>query len=304
MSSLTIYTGYTIAPESLQYYIDAAQAGTTLTLTGWGFEHGATVGKALSIVGGVILVPAGESGLTITANNVTIDCVTMQGPGASVYNGNNKGVYVSASAGSPVDSVKVRDCHITGFRYGGMYLSHVSNLTVSGNVIEDAVYAGIMAISVVTGTISNNTIQRIGIYDSEANSGNSYGIAVTNIESPISSDVLVSGNVVEDVPNWEAMDTHGGLRITFSGNTVRRSRRGVMLTITSADATDCVVDNNQFLSPISIPSDDQYAIVLILSENAHVTNNTITGWGTPDTDRAYLRSGDTNTTISGNTITP
>ncbi len=76
------------------------------------------------------------------------------------------------------------------------------------------------------GTISSNTVQRIGVQ--LANGDNAYGIAVSAYGGePRSSDVTVTGNTVEDVPTWHGLDTHGGLRIAFTNNTVRRASRPV-----------------------------------------------------------------------------
>jgi hypothetical protein len=137
-----------------------------------------------------------------------------------------------------------------------------------------------------------------------ANSNNAYGISASNTESPVSSDVSISSNTVEDVPTWEALDTHGGLRITFANNTVLRSRRGVMLTsgVGNANATDIMVTGNQFLSPVSVPVGSQYAVAPVDTLNATITGNTISDWGFGhDLIRTYAN---TNLVYSGNTVSP
>ncbi len=309
MSSLTVYLGGA-SPDTLtlQQRIDAAAAGSILNLLPWSYTAGATVNKPLTILGGLVTPAANTPGLTITADNVSIHGMTLTGPQHQDYTGHvyEDGIYVNTS----ISGLTIRNCRISNFGDCGMWLNGITSFLLDGNDISDINYAAIMVLSAVNGTISNNTIARVGESNQEggvrgALDNNCYGIAVTDISGVRSSDVLVSGNTISKIINWEAMDTHGGLRITFSGNTVTACRRGVMLTYTAGNvANDCIVDGNEFLSPETYPAGDQYATVLVNSDNAHVTNNTITGWGTPETTRAYLRVTDTNTTISGNTVTP
>ena len=290
---------------SLQSQIDAAPLGSVLDLTGCTYAASATVSRPLTLVGATINVPADTHGVTVSASDVTLDHLTINGPQSAVYNGLEMGVYVGATPAAPLQRLTVKNSVISNFGYGGMYLRNVANFVVSGNTVTDSVYAGIMVLSGITGTVSGNTVKRVGVYGSEANVGNSYGISASTqnpATEPASQDITIDGNTVETVQHWEAMDTHGGQRITFSNNIVRYSRRGVMITTGSLSATDCRVFGNQFLSPVSIPVDDQYAVAPVNSTNLSVTGNTISGWGVGhDIITSYVNPG---LTYTGNTITP
>ena len=146
----------------------------------------------------------------------------------------------------------------------------------------------------------------MGVYDSAAHGGNAYGIQVSyqSTSDPMSADILVDGNTVETVQTWEAMDTHGGQRITFSNNIIRYSRRGVMITTgpNGLPAADCRVIGNHFLAPVTVNPGDQYAIAPVNSVNLTATGNTITGWGSGhDMIRTYVNPG---LVYSGNAVTP
>jgi hypothetical protein len=58
--------------------------------------------------------------------------------------------------------------------------------------------------------------------------GNAYGITLSRAygggleEHPRSADVEVRSNTIVDVPHWEGLDTHGGQRIVFAENVIRR----------------------------------------------------------------------------------
>ena len=96
-------------------------------------------------------------------------------------------------------------------------------------------------------------MQRIGVQ--LANGDNAYGIAVSAYGGePRSSDVTVTGNTVEDVPTWHGLDTHGGLRIAFTNNTVRRASRALFITTDTSGnrATDITVTGNVFGSPAPV----------------------------------------------------
>lgn len=239
--------------------------------------------------------------LVISGDNITIENKAFTGTTGVGY-----GIWAVGTASNHITNLTIRNSTFRGFQ-AAIWAGFVDNILIENVTIDNARYAGIMVLSATGGTIRGNTVRHIG-QDQPALT-NAYGIAISQqnpASDPLSIDVVVYNNVVEDIPTWEALDTHGGQRIIFRNNIVRYSRRGVMITSSSSSgiARDCIVDGNQFLSPVSNPSGDQYAVVLVQPNNTQVINNTITGWGTPDLTRAYLRINDTNTIISGNTVQP
>jgi hypothetical protein len=288
---------------TLQARIDAAPAGSVLDLTGCTFTAGATVSKPLTIVGATIRPPAGTAGVVVSSNDVTLDGLHIIGPQGTTYREGEFGITVAASASAPARRLTIRNSEVASFGKAGMWLRYVSALVVENNDVHDIVYAGIMVISGQTGLVDANTVSRIGVYGAEANGNNAYGIALEDQGLPVTSDFTVSGNLVTDVPTWHALDTHGGQRITFTGNAVRGSMHGLFITTSDyGRPTDIVVTGNNFGSPAPVTSNVR-AVTTYDSTNVTVTGNMATGWGDDNffSDYQGLSVG---LVVSGNSVTP
>ena len=166
MTSLTIHmrTGE-VVPDSqtLQQRIDAAGAGTTLDVSAWSYTAGATVNKALTIVGGTVSVPSGQKGLVITASNVEINGMSITGPQHTVLNTGEFGIHAyGASSGSPITGLNVHHCTITNFAYAGVWTKYATAPSVDHNTITHIGYGGIMFISCVGGQATYNTVSGVG----------------------------------------------------------------------------------------------------------------------------------------------
>jgi Right handed beta helix region len=272
-SKAPIYCG------SLQGRIDAAAAGSTLRLSGCTYVGGATIGKSLTIAGGTLNVRAGGVGLNVTASNVTIEGMHIAGPNKTSYNSAEYGVYALGSASAPISHLTIRDTDIGSFGSDGIYAMYVANLLVSGNTIHDIVYAGILVYSGQGGRIQGNVVERIGVHGASANSNNAYGIALSDQGGAPTSDFVVTANTVQDIPTWHALDTHGGHRISFTDNTVRRASRGIFITTSSSSrATDVTVSGNKLLVPAPVTTNLE-AVTTYNTVAVTITGNTITGWG-------------------------
>ena len=190
----------------------------------------------------------------------------------------------------------------------GVLAHAVSGLVVRDCTITDIGYAGIMGVSLTDSQIVGNTVQRIGMR--LANGDNAYGIAISNYSGePVSSDVKVDGNTVEDVPTWHALDTHSGLRVAFTNNTVRRASRGLFITDgTGSRATDITVAGNQIFSPSPVTY-NLIPITLYAVNRVSFTGNVISGWGgqSPTAAMPYYDYGSLSTGVivgPGNVVTP
>jgi hypothetical protein len=150
------------------------------------------------------------------------------------------------------------------------------------------------------GRVQGNTVRRIGVYGASANSNNAYGIAISNNSgNPQSQDVVVDGNLVENVPTWHGLDTHSGIRIRFTNNVVRGAYRGIFVTGGSGgNNQDCVVDNNRIEAPAS---NDRWAIQIVSASGGTVTNNNMIGWPQGTNVLQQYSSG---LVISGNSNNP
>jgi hypothetical protein len=230
----------------------------------------------MTVVGATVQVPAGGHGFRVAASDVTLAGVTISGPQATTYRSSEVGVLAS----SAISNLAVRDSTIRRFGNSGIWVGPVRNVTLTRNVIEDTVYAGVMLISANGGRVAGNTVRRVGVSGSAANDGNAYGIAVSDVGGTQSADVVVDGNTIERVPTWHGLDTHGGVRITFSNNTVSGSPRALFVTTSSNGrrATDVVATGNTFLSPLPATTN----LITVTTYNAldvTVSKNSASGWG-------------------------
>src|SRR5205807_8818965 len=132
---------------SLQAQVDAAPVGTVPDLRGPRSAPSATGSRPPTLPGAPITGPADTHGVTVSASDVTLDHLTINGPQSAVYNGLEMGVYVGATPAAPLQRLTVKNSVISNFGYGGMYLRNVANFVVSVNTVTDSVYSGIMVLS-------------------------------------------------------------------------------------------------------------------------------------------------------------
>ncbi len=280
--------------------MDGASSGSTLNLTGCTYPAGATINKSLTLVGARIHPPANARGLIVTASGVTVDSVVITGSQATTYRWNEVGILTTGS----ISNLVVRNSTLRTFGNSGIWLGPTTNARITGNTIEDAVYAGIMDISGSGDRIDDNVVRRIGVVGASANGNNAYGIAISNDGGTLSRDVVVDGNTVETVPTWHGLDTHAGQRITFSNNTVSGSPRALFITSDSygRSAANVSVTGNRFLSPL--PATTNLDIVTTYDvDGVTITDNTASGWGRASFLNDYLGKS-TGIVMSGNSITP
>ena len=203
--------------------------------------------------------------LVVTTKGAVIDGYTFKG----TY-GVGMAIIVKA------DDVTIRNCTIDKFSMG--IWSEGDHCVIENNTIRDCDRGGIFTISQQGGRITGNLIQRIG--EARTNfsgplENNAYGIAITDEGGPVSSDILVEGNTVEDVTLWHGLDTHNGARITFRNNIVRRCARALFITKSRVSPRDCVVIGNQFLEAKTKPGGTNAgAVTLYIADGVTLTDNT------------------------------
>jgi hypothetical protein len=217
--------------SSLQDRVNATPTGGLLDLTGCSYAiatNNVAISRSMTLKGGTLTASA--SGLLIMASHVTVSGMTLRGPG---YDAQRSHFGISVQGGSATSyfsNITLSGNSISGWDGDGIDAAFVDGFTFSNNVISNIWYAGIGGVSVKNGQISGNHVFNIvggpnayGIYLSRMYGG---GLAV----NPRSSDVVVSGNTIEDVPNWHGLDTHAGQRIQFLNNIVRRCQTAIFVT--------------------------------------------------------------------------
>jgi hypothetical protein len=267
-----------------QRTIDTAGAGSVVDLRGCTYDSGVIVRASVTVLGGRFELAAGRPGIRVVSDGVTLDGVTILGPQADAYDHEQIGISAAGEPGRWLRDLVIRDSTVGRLGNQAIALVRTSHVTLERNTVHDTVYGGIMVLSGVTGRIVANRVERIGLRGSDANSGNAYGIALTRGGSdpnanPATTDWLVHGNVIEDVPTWHALDTHGGQRIEFADNIVRGSYRAVF--VTGDDYGDrpqqIGILRNQLLAP-----EDQgrgaVAITMYRAQNVTIVGNRLEGW--------------------------
>lgn len=196
-------------------------------------------------------VTASTAAISIAGSGVLIDGLTITGPQSSAtYASGEYGIYcAAANLASAYTDIEVRNCTISLFGYAGIQAQFIDGFEFTGNTIKTVGYNGIAVLSGANGVIAGNRVQGVG----PGSSGNMYGISLSygsteSASNPSTRDVVVDGNIVQDV-DWEGIETHGGLRITFSNNQVLHCKTGIafaqgdITAITGGVVTGNLVDH-------------------------------------------------------------
>ena len=200
-----------------------------------------TINKPCTVDGAGASIIATVPGLTmidVTASDVILTGFRVNGPGGSYVDGAHGIRIQGAAAAAPIRRVSIRNVEVGNVPFRGIFAQYAEDVNVEGCYVHDVVYAGIGFWSVIRGSIVRCRISNIT--NSGYVNGNAYGIELSRAETdnlatdPRTSDILVQGNHVSDVPTWEGIDTHGGQRIQIVDNTVLRCSRGIV--VTSGDA--------------------------------------------------------------------
>lgn len=230
-------------------------------------EDTVTLQRAFDAASGqVVVIPPGDyvltgqlsvpQGTTVLADGVTLDFSRFSGKaiinqgsdftwkggriigsGGTVYNAHDYGFAIEGTRGrnsqTPpeyADNIVIAGVEVRGFGYAGIWLSNVRNVEISDNKLINLGYAGLLGASVVNASIERNLIE--GVKGEGA--PDTYGIAIDRLEDtvvrdPPSRDVRIRYNTITDIPNWEAIDTHGGINFDISHNRISKSRVGIAI---------------------------------------------------------------------------
>jgi hypothetical protein len=228
--------------------------------------------------GGTLIIPTGTykltSGLTVSANEITVQCqgdavlnwtvlgaatnaVTVSannftwtggivnGPSSAVYVANERFIsMIGTSTSSRKTGLKVYDTEIYNFGAYGIYTQFVDNIIIKNNYIHNCGYAGAMFVSSNHGNFESNIIKTI----TPGTSGNMYGVSLTHISTgysgggksatnPFCWDWYIGANHIESI-NWEGIDGHGGYEVIIHGNHVYATLLGISAQNGSGDATN------------------------------------------------------------------
>ena len=264
--------------------------------------------KAVTIEGGEFLPRTTGRGLNITASDVTIRGSKFTSSSAANPDASHQIIAAVGTSSAPLRRVTVDKVIIDKSRHQGVRLEWCEDVKVTGCTITDFQYGAVMLISVtrgeVSGCIIRNGLQEGGLV-------NAYGIAATDLVNTVagrSKDILITRNVVDNIPRWEGIDTHGGERITITDNIITRCRDGIAAVAgNSSRATapkDLVISGNT-IDSLGITSPRSairlYGITDGPQASAMVGPNTIRGGYAMDVEAARYES--TTITAQATSIT-
>jgi len=133
-------------------------------------------------------------------------------------------IHVCGSAVHSYTAIAISQCTLTGGK-NSIVLDYCNNSSISECKINNVDYVGIGLYSSHFIQVLNNQISNINTSHSNKIS---YGVTATfHYGDEKSTDIIISGNQVNNNPYWEALGTHGGERIKFVKNIVRNCWRGV-----------------------------------------------------------------------------
>lgn len=220
---------------TVQLALDAAQPGDTVEIRrAWTISAPVTVSKQLNIRcarGGSVTTSGDVHAFNVTASYVTFERATIAGSGGSTL-GTQSAIRAIGTALAPIRGLEVQNCKITGFRMYGVEGEHLHDFTIERNRVEDIGYAGVMLLSPNNGDFRHNTVRKI---NQPAGLVNSYGISASRrttqnlTDAPLAKDMRIYQNLVDGVPKWEGIDTHGGIGIHIISNIVRNCNVGIAL---------------------------------------------------------------------------
>jgi parallel beta helix pectate lyase-like protein len=214
----------------------------TLDVTGAGL----TITRPTRMLGGTLVATSGPA-VTVAASNAELAGLTVTGGGLGTPDPSQKLIYVLGTQADPLTAVRVHDCVLTESASDCLWLEWCTDSGAYHNTCADFLDSGIMVISGNRVAVDDNTITN-GVL--AAGAANVYGIAITdllNTDAARSRYCTITGNTVRAIP-WEGIDTHGGLGLSITGNTVTACRRGIALVTGNASRvsvpTGCTVTGN------------------------------------------------------------
>lgn len=175
--------------------------------------------------------------LTLNGDRIALRNFKLTGNQGGSYVDGNSGIYMQRATFNPLaittaENIIIDGLEISGFGANAVNLFWVNNFHIVNNNIHDVGFTGISVISGTNGVIDGNHI-----IDVDPGSGGlRYGIVLSRVwssphlklaDSPRSKNIRVTNNHVENIPDYVALDTHGGRDLIFSGNHTVNCRIGV-----------------------------------------------------------------------------
>jgi hypothetical protein len=247
------------------------------------------------------------------------------------YNNSNYPGNPSVPVSGTSVNINISDCIISGWGQSGIIADQIVNFSAKNNTITDCGRDGIRAYGVQSSRITGNYINNMSPgfpLEGIAPNFNVYGITLTRIyhstaadgsltDYPPCKDGIVSHNVVTNCKNWKALDTHGGVGIVFSENTVRNAHIGIGLDKGGFNLIDgfapprrITLQGNIINADPSNTSGNRCGIFCVAHDNTNenfgedlnISSNFVSGYGQDNRDGNIVVSNYRRAIISNNII--
>lgn len=169
--------------------------------------------------------------VNLREDNISIDNIHIIGNLVSNNTTESIGIYACGVVNESthtitkrLSGINISNCHIEN-TCDGICLDFVKDSSVNSNNIDNIRISAISLLSVLDCNVSNNRIKDLNTYN---NSDISYGVVISQHGGFVVSErVNVSNNIIINNPNWEGLDTHCGLDITFANNIIYNCKTGI-----------------------------------------------------------------------------
>lgn len=222
---ITITEALTTLPEGATLYLDGDYTAKTSII----------VSKPVCILGpGRITAQHDSPIFDVQSDNVSFDGgLQLVGKPHESYIAQARGISCQGTLENPRHNLHIGRVTMKSFAGGGLTCRFVKNLTTSeGLEISDSRYYGIGLGSCDTVTLVKPVIRNVT--PMSASNSNAYGITATHSDgtpevAPSSTNITIEDALIEDVPTWVGIDTHGGRKVSVIRPTIRRCQWGVSL---------------------------------------------------------------------------
>jgi hypothetical protein len=228
-------------------------------------------------------------------------------------------------------NIKILGNYIHGFGQSAIIADNVDNYSCRGNTFKNCGRDGNRMYGCTNFDVSENRVDRMlpGFpTEGDAPNFNVYGIAATRIYRSVgatgetgifrpSQYGIISRNIVTNCPSWKALDTHGGMDITYENNVIKNAHIGIGIDKGGylprhgfAPPRRINIVGNIIIADKNNPLDNRAGIFAVaheatddnFGEDINISNNLITGFGQDIRDGAIVLSNYRRATLSNNII--
>lgn len=236
VDTTTEFTAALAAAEAAATY----GAATLLVRPGeYVFDQHVTVPAGVTVQGmnGAVLITTGDDHVFEAESGTTFRGLTFKGTnpvgGAATLTG-QYGINAVGAGGARLSDIHITGCRFEGIEYAAVRIRHTDRFQVTGCTFLDTGYSAVQIGCAADGQVTGNVFRGTGVLPTYA--VNSYAVsmsldsgAIDPVNNPQPTRITISGNIVTNQA-WEALDTHGGTELEFSGNIIVGCEMGIAVT--------------------------------------------------------------------------